>query len=908
MYVGRSEIFDDLADVWEQVQQGASRIVWLDGEPGMGRTATVHRFASIIGVSNTRRVTADEEEVGRSFGVFDRIMHRLIRAADDTESTDHTASTDHGGALLDALTASSDPLAMVIEDLQWVDPPTLGALRFALRRLEHDGVLMILTSTPRPWLEIGDPWRRLLEDPESVLHHHLDGLGPVELVELTGLMGYGGLDPTTAQRLHDHTNGHPQYALALLDEVGVHGLATVTEVMPSPRSVRDLTLVRLERLDPAAREFVEAAAVHSMSFTPADIGRIIDAEKPIDACTQVLDSGLVRQVAAGTVTFAHPLVRGAIYNDLSLDRRRDLHLASAAVTEGTASLLHRVAAIETFDDDLATQLDEAAASMIGDVVQAADLLLAAARVGSERSASQRRLLGAAELLISGSYVARAATLREQIESGRMTSWRELVLGQLDVFTGAFGAAGAHFERALDLPSSDRNGEPDHHTDRRTITEPGDVHARALVGVAAVRWFAGRPDEALRYLDQALEGDVDWGASLASYLRAMTMLHAGRDDELLSDPMPVPTDPADRMAITGAVRFYRDDLSAAAADLSASVGSRGGDRTGQLFPMAMALLAEAELGLGRWDAAAVHAELAVSFASDTGSLHALIEALTVQVELVAGRGDFDEARTLLSQVDTLVDMTPAWSGRSRVEVARATLATWTDDVATLELAADRLSGERLRSALSGFGTWRWMVSIAEAHLAAQRIGDARELVDDLARQFAENVDHCAWIDIARLRARIAETDGQLDAAEEIYEGVSTKSFAQRPVSSALLHISHATLLIRRRRFDAATRILDEVEAVAAPIGAIPLVERCRVLRSGFEDAATSGTRGSPEHLDLTPRQRSVVALVAEGLTNKEIAAELFVSAKTVEYHLGQVYMRHDLHSRRELIRLLRAGSR
>lgn len=921
MYVGRSEIFDGLMDVWEEVRRGASQIVWIDGEPGMGRTATAHQFATAVGSANVRRITADEDEVGRPHGVFDQIMRRLGATAGDTQiSVDRrvdraitgryptdgaatpVAADDRGLSLLDSLTASSNPLVVVIDDLQWVDAPTLGALRFALRRLENDGVLVVLTSTPSPWLEIGDPWRRLLEDPESVLHWRLDGLGADELVDLALRSGYGALDPATAERLRRHTGGHPQYALALLDEVGVHGLAAVAQVLPSPRSVRDLTLARTERLGSMAREFTEAAAVYSMSFTPAEITRIIDVDQPIEVCEEVLGSGLVLRSMADTVAFAHPLVRGAIYNDLPLDRRRDLHLAAASVTQGTVSLLHRVAAVECFDDDLAVQLDEMADSLVGDVVQAADLLLAAAKIGSDPTASEWRLLGAAELLISGSHVARAAVLREQIESGRSTAWRELVLGQLDVFSGAFLPAAAHFKRALALPSLVNGRGPDGRS-RRRINEPGDVHSRSLVGAAAVHWFAGEPDEALVMLDRALEGDVDWGASLAAYLWAMAMLHAGRGAELLADPTPVATDQADRRAIIGAVRFYRDDLTTAVADLNASIASRGGDRTGQLYPMAMALLAEAEMGLGRWDAAAVHAELAASFASDTGSLHALIEALTVQVELAAGRGSFDEARSVLAQLDTLADLTPAWSGRSRVEVARSTLAIWTGDIAMLGEAASRLSGERLRSALSGFGTWRWMVAIAEAHLADQRIAAAVEIVEDLAQQFDEDRDHCAWIDIVHLRARIAEGEGLLNVAEEMYSGAPEEVFHKRPLSAARLRAGHAALLVREDCFDAAARILDEVEAVATTLGAMPLLASCQALRIGFGDMSVSDIE-DPGPLDLTPRQRSVVALVAEGLTNKEIAAELFVSEKTIEYHLGQVYTRHDLHSRRELVRLLR----
>lgn len=319
---------------------------------------------------------------------------------------------------------------------------------------------------------------------------------------------------------------------------------------------------------------------------------------------------------------------------------------------------------------------------------------------------------------------------------------------------------------------------------------------------------------------------------------MAMLSAGRDEELLGDDLPLSIDAADRSAIIGAVHFYRDDLVTAVGELSASVVARGRDRTNHLFPMAMALRAEAELGLGRLEMAATHAELAASFATDTGSLHALIAAMSVQVEAAVLTDDLAEARSILARVDELADLAPAWSARSRVEVARATLAVADGDDEMLRDAAQRLSSGQLREPLTGFGSWRWLVVIAESRAADGRFSDARRSVEELAQQLAAHAGHRGWRDVERLRAVLSDQS-------------ITRVNTETP--------------------DSMNRTTD-------------LLER----------------------LGLTARQRSVVALVAEGMTNKEIAAELFVSVKTIEYHLGQVYTRHGLHSRRDLVRLLRSG--
>lgn len=922
VFVGRTGVTAALRTEWDEVVRGASRVVWIDGDPGIGKTAVVRAFVDTLDPGQVSLVSTDPDETGRPFGVFDRLLELLPRSrrssrmatrpagdaprtppgsdADSSpgDGTESGRDVDPGTAMLDVLTGSPVASVVVIEDLQWADAPSLGALRFALRRLDADGVLVVLTSTPEVWLTIGDPWRRLLDDHSRVRRRHLDGLDADDVIALATASGLGDLDRETAQRLCTHTGGHPLYVTALLSEVGLAGLRSASPVLPSPRSVSELTLDRLAALTTSAQRFVQAASVAGMTFTPVEIGRITGAPDTTVESTEVLTSGLVRAVGADGITFAHPLVRAAIYNGITLDERRALHRAAADATTGTVSLRHRVEARSSTDDVLADELEAAANAVVGDVVGAADLWLTAARVCDGGVRADCCVLRAVEMLVAGSHVARATTLRDRVEACRPSAWRELMLGQLDAFTGSFGAAAEHFAQALDFAE---------HRDPAVATVAGDVRARALVGAASVHWFAGDSEAALAKLDEALEGDVGWGASLASYLRAMAMLQLGRGEAALTETSRVALEPAEALAIRGALRFYRDDLSGAAIDLAEAVELGRQDSNGQLVPMAMALLAQVELRVGRWDAAAIHAELAVSFATDTGSLHALIEAMTAQVELAAGRGDLANADALLTEANALAELIPAWAGRTRVEIARAALAVARGDTAMLTLAADRLAGDRLRQPLSGFGVWRWLVVLADGELARGSLDEARAAVEELIAHVPDAADHPAWADITRLRALLLAASDRFDAAAQVFDSPAPgPDSSSDPHASGRLRVAHAAFLVDRGDPGAAALVLDRADALLAPLGAVTLLEESRRLRNAIGDHADAVEGVPPVDLDLTERQQTIAGLVAEGLTNKEIAATLFVSAKTVEYHLGQIFTRHDLRSRRELAALVKAS--
>src|SRR5262249_36847648 len=169
----------------------------------------------------------------------------------------------------------------------------------------------------------------------------LDGLDVDDVVELSIATGAGSLDASAAQRLREHTRGHPLHTRVLLEELGAQDVGSASGVLPAPRSLAALTLARVASLTPPTQQLIEAGAVLGVAF-PLPLGATVAAiTEPLPALEEAVDAGLLERTPAELVAFVHPLLRGAVYNDLSATRRAELHEAAADATSGTVALYHR---------------------------------------------------------------------------------------------------------------------------------------------------------------------------------------------------------------------------------------------------------------------------------------------------------------------------------------------------------------------------------------------------------------------------------------------------------------------------------------------------------------------------------------------------------------------------------------
>ena len=404
--MGRRAELDALAEAWEQASGGRSRIVCVEGPPGIGKTALVRAFLAAAAPLLVC-ASGDEAETTLPWGVVSQLVRSapagrsgpMQRLAELRPSADPLAS---GRLLLDALgaLASGGPVVLVVEDLHWIDHPSAQALRFALRRLGEERVLAVVTTRPEGPVQFDDGWRRLLDDRGERLR--LAGLGPPEVAELVFALGGGRLSgpadtPAVAPRRREPAL-YPLFDRGTRSgSTGGSGRAAASSAVTGGVAGGPPGGLRAGKPGPdlgsrgaGGALLARHGGVVGWCAAPAEaLGEALAAR----LLTENNDEG-VRQVR-----FPHPLVRAALYSDLSPARRTALHLAAARLTAGADALSHRVAAAAGPDAALAAELAERAGteSAGGLHASAARHLISAADLSAEPALREDRLLAACTL-------------------------------------------------------------------------------------------------------------------------------------------------------------------------------------------------------------------------------------------------------------------------------------------------------------------------------------------------------------------------------------------------------------------------------------------------------------------------------------------------------------------------------
>ncbi|MEJ2888207.1 ATP-binding protein [Actinomycetospora aeridis] len=906
VFVGRRGPLAAVDEAWEQARAGRPAVVWVEGEAGAGKTAFLARAVADRRAAAVLTATGDAAEAGLAHGVLDQLVAGLppgltnrfpLLRPDRAPRADPLAV---GAELLAALGAvpEDDPVLVVLDDVQWADPASVRALVFALRRLRHDRVL-VLAGIRHPAAGPGDAaddrsvdawWERLPVTGDAVRRVRLEGLDPGELSELAAALGRPLGSTGAAERLWHHTRGHPLHARALLEELPPEVLAGTTDTLPAPRSLPSVLLVRLSRAAPATSALVVAAAVLGESAPLTLAAAVAGLDDPSDALDEAVGLGLVEELPGGPparIGFVHPLVRAAVRGDLPPARRRALHAAAAARLAGRAALEHRIAAAAGPDPVLAAEIEELVAAPGAALAgtEAADLLRAAADLSTALDDRERRLLAAASRLIGDGEIARAVALEDAVEGCGPGPWRSAVLGQLALFTGRFGVAREWFTAALAT-------EPDGAGDAR----PG-ARARAVAAahLAILHLLHGDAERAVATAGLALVpgergargDDVRLPGGLALVL-GLAALGRGADARVVLDrasgdgggPPPV-----DALIMRGVLAALAGDDPAAAADLDEAVQRARAGEPVRGLALALAFRPAVADRTGAPDGVVEGFELAVTLARDGGTALPGALAHAFAAEALALRGRVDEARARLAAA---VSAGPRWWGvEVCAAVAAATLAEVTGDPAGVLEALAPTRDPAVRALADGLGMLAPRVLETEALLALGRTDEAAASLAALEARAAGR----HRVDVARLRLGL--DGGHPRAVAELgVDGVVA------PHALARLETEIGRRLLAGGERRAGVDLLRGARDTLARLGAGPWRARCEELlhTAGLTPATGDGALG------LTPHEEAVVALVARGLTNREIGRDLYITPRTVAYHLSNVYAKLGIASRRELVRL------
>ncbi|MEU9129917.1 AAA family ATPase [Kitasatospora sp. NPDC048540] len=914
-FVGRAAELAVLARYAAQAEQGTPGLVLVEGEAGIGKTALVRQALDHLDGFSTWWALCDPSEQDWAFGA---VGQWLLRADRDTLERFEvlsrplgptTAPSAVGAELIELIDqAQSDgPVLLAVDDAQWADEESLRALRFLLRRLWADRVLVVVTARTSPLTAAG-PTDVLSEQDVQEWRHLESGIANTHVLRLSGLpendvrtlAGPGAeARPDLAHRLWRHTDGHPLHLLSLLESVTPADLADPDRPLPVPTSLSSAICRTLDTLPPRSRALAEVLAVLDARVPLVLAGRFAEIDDVAEALEPLLECGLAGWSPGEPSTpvhLNHQLQRDAIYQAMTPQRRRTLHTAAAPLVGADAAWSHRVAACDTTDPALALELEQESRRQAGDgqLARAATLLRWAADLSDTRELHEDRLLSAATHMnnvFNRNGLKGASQLREAVEHCAPTARRTMLQCCYAQQTGDYGTA---LQLGI-LAVTQAREEGDRETE--TI---------ATIRQSVAAFHAGeqaRAAELMRQADLATQGT----SVLVRWLLGIALMFTEGPRAALREPWlaALPEDPAET-ALTDTVLLVNrgfchlalGQLREAARDFSAMLAPARSDATAPLsLSHAHSNLAVCQYLLGDWRAAAVQAELAYTEAelAAFGTQEAAGHGWAAIV--AAGQGRWESARE-----------------HCRAIAGRPTLPVFADShslglAAIAQAQADPAAMyEALLPALalvqSDGGVWpthQFWPMWAEALTGTGRIDQAREALERLREQ-SRQIEFLRPI-TAFTAGRIAFVEGNPEAAAAAYDEVLARPFGPDYPPLHLARLEHAagTLHLRQGDRQRALRLIDSARDRLQGLGAAPFLARLE------PDHRALGTTTAPEPAGaatrLTDREMDIARCAAQGLTNREIAQQLFVSVKTVEYHLGHVFAKLDLSSRRQLQRRL-----
>jgi DNA-binding CsgD family transcriptional regulator len=912
MLVGRQQESARLERLLAAARSGTSRVVVIEGEPGIGKTALLEHARRRARGLTVLETSGHELEAELPFAGLSRLVAPILelraRLADPqrralegalalrtVERLDRFAVY---AAVLQLMAAAAEerPAVAIVDDAQWLDRSTAEALGFVARRLDAEPVALLVGTREN---EAGFA--------PSAEHLRLGGIGPADARALLERLGMA-ISPDAARQLVEGTGGNPlaitQVALQL-SPAQRRGREPLPDPLPAVSSAAAIFGPRLERLGDEARVALTVVAASGSGA----LSEVSPALAVLNVPPEALDAGAEsRLIALDDVSarFCHPLARSLAYHAAPTARRRAAHRALADVTDGTGppgrSTWHRAAAMLGPDDSVAGELTRVAADARarGAPVAAARALERAAQLTPGAETAARRLLAAAQEFHLGGHPERAvqaieAALELTADDGLRADGQRLRAG---VDTLRRPPDEVRRELLAAIERIDRH-DPSRAAQMRVdaawlalfaarLSEALDLARRAYPVCQAIGGLAALQATLTLCAVLELTGAGEEGDRLLP--GAEPILH--RDDALLAPHMVATV--AHGYLLTGRIA----EASTALRDLVARCRAAG--VIGAL-PFALASLADIAFHAGEWDRAYAAASESVALAEDVGQHAHLGHSLLRLAQVEGGQGRERDCRSHLERLrriagadgtDSLLAMA-AWV-EGMLELG---LGHFAEAVPPLEFAGSLCEARGHREPF----IVPWAPDLIEAYARLERIGAARAVLELLERYAAATDRPLNHAYAGRCQALLAPDD----EAEDHFEAALAwhREGSAAPFQEARTALCRGERLRRAGRRVDARRWLVEAETTFERLGGRGWLERARTelaatgQRARRRQPSTSG--------ELTPQELQVALEVADGATNREVAARLFLSTKTVEAHLSRAYRKLGVRSRSELTaRLLR----
>lgn len=922
---GRTAATRALADLLRTARSGTPAVGVVRASQGMGKTALVESFLRRETTAGIRpsilRAAGAVWERRTDFGVIQQLLSGAPRGAAPggaeppaepapAEYPAVTAAPSVYGKMLlstiDRCTAGdSAVLVLWIDDLQWADLPSLQALLYALRRVGQQSLLTLL-ATDLTVSELDEGAAGLLSFPAA----RTIRLGPltpgdVQLMARHVPGSAGSELPLSAARiLVEHTGGRPGLVQPLLEQYPATVWSTGQRVLPVPTELRAFVQARLAQLPPAAAALTEAAAVlgaRSPLALAAELSGVSDAAAAVDAAAAL---GLLTLSPVGTETlleFPLPAVRSAVYQNLGPGRQSTLHAAAARLPGiGAEKLRHRAASALLPDASLARELEAAATAHAasGAWGAAADAYADAARLNPQGLERESLLIMAVDAMVGAGQLPRAVSAVETIAPSPRG---DAVRGYLAVLRGRPMQADALLRKAWNSvdPATDP-GTAGQICQRQVLHALARFDGRDLVTWAVRARLTAPPNSPPAFEAQAIEG-LGLGA-MGRYAEAEASYEA-------ADQPPEDSAPYQRIHMgRGWLRLAMDEVDEARTELASAVPTEFARGSHRITLWAQAWQARADVALGAWDGALRTVENAVALQEESGIelLSPLLHWTGAQIHAL--RGNRDAAAHHLERAAVAADsypimLLPYCLAQAQVAEIKADY----DGVLRALLPVVRLERS---NGIDEPGFWPWQDHYANALVMVGRIAEADAFLRPHERLAEQRQHRSTMARLASVRGRIQAAAGDFDAARSTFlGGLAHLEKLPMPYARARVMFVYGQSFRRAGKRREAAGMLIQARDLFSVLGAAAYTDRCeRELRASgvstdenrrLTATAPVTTEAAPLFDDLTEQEQAVASLVASGLTNKDAAAELYVSVKTVQYHLTRIYRKLHVSSRSEL---------
>jgi DNA-binding CsgD family transcriptional regulator len=904
MLLGRELERQEIQRVLSQARCGESTTVALVGEPGIGKSALLEHTAEQAAAMQLLRARGIESEARIPFASLLELLRPVLEYLDVIPEPQAAALAaalalrprgSHerfaiGAATLSLLAAAaeSDPLLLLVDDAHWLDPPSAEALLFALRRMSVDPIGAVIA------VREGEP--SLVEGADLPLLR-LKGLSMREARQLLP-----GLPSAVLSGLHTATQGNPLAMIELSREPDRLVLSAQGVPIPLPERIAGAFSRRVARLPERTRL--------ALGFLAAsDAGDLAALERParrlgvdLGALAGAERAGLIF-LSGGRASFRHPLVRASAYGAMAAEQLRDIHRALAATLPDRdldRRAWHLAVAAVGYDEPASTALEHAAlrsrersahatasaaferaARLAGDAQRRARLLLEAGRAAWDAGLGAR----ASELLQELRGIPAGETVRVEADelAGHISVQQGPIMRGHAILVAA--AESADSERAVALLAEAT----------AACFYAGEVRSMLKASRRAVERLAPDASDRARFLAAAAHGIAetvggDAGAGAASIRSALDL--ALRAPELDQDTQLLPW-----LVVTPI--FLRESEAGRELLKRALQQARAQAALGAL-PFVLNLIGRDYATTDRWSEAEAIYQEAATLARETGQRTELPFSLSGLACLyarrgleAAARGTAQEALELSRALGTRLFELWALAALGDLELGLGHAAEAIRQLEERERLLDQLGiSDPDVSAVP---------ELVEALVRLERVAEAIPLAARIERSARVKGQPWSLARAARCRALVgpcAEMERGFERALDHHAQTADQFERARTL---LLYGERLRRMRERRR--ARVQLRQALE-IFERLEATPWAERAR-----GELAASGETlrRRDPSSLDdLTPQELQVALLLASGKTTREAGAALFISPKTVEYHLRHVYLKLGVHSREQLAKAMDTG--